>query len=103
MIAEIVMFDLPRGIDRAAVLELYRQSAAAWLGNSELIEKFYFFDEAEGLGGGIYFWPSREAAARWHGNDYRSMIRSRNGSEPRIHVLEALMRVDVISARTVDL
>ena len=44
MIAEIVTFDLPPGTDRAATLALYRQSAAKWTANPDLIEKFYFFE-----------------------------------------------------------
>ncbi len=103
MIVEIVFIDLPPGTDRAAALALYRQSAGGWLANPDLIEKCYFFDEAAGLGGGVYFWPSRAAAERWHGEVYRRMAASLYGSEPRIQRLDALMRVDPKTASLAEL
>ena len=93
MIVEIVFIDLRPGTDRQAALALYRQTAEGWLANPDLIEKYYFFDEARSLGGGVYLWPTREAAERWHGEDYRRMVRSRYGSEPRIQRLDALIHV----------
>ncbi len=103
MIAEIVTFDLPPGTDRAATLALYRQSAAKWIANPDLIEKFYFFEAGSCVGGGVYFWRSREAANRWHGEDYRGMVRSLYGSEPRIQILDALMHVDPVAGTCTEL
>lgn len=94
MIVELVFFALPPGTDAGGALALYRQSAEKWLANPDLIEKYYIFDEEQGHGGGVYIWPSRAAAARWHGEDYRRMIASLYGSEPRIHILDALLRVE---------
>jgi len=102
MITEVVFFDLPRGTDRADALALYRQSAAKWLANPDLVEKFYFFDVARCLGGGVYIWRSREAISRWHGEDYRAMIRSLYGSEPRIQILDALIHVDPVEGRLIE-
>jgi len=102
MITEIVFFDLPRGTDRAAAMALYRQSAEKWLANPDLVEKFYFFDAARCTGGGVYVWRSREAAARWHGEDYRVMVRSLYGSEPRIQILDTLIRVDPVGGELTE-
>jgi hypothetical protein len=93
MIVEIIFFDLPAGTDQSAAFELYQKSAQNWLTNPDLIEKYYFFDEARCLGGGIYIWPSREVAARWHGREYEQMIAIRYGSKPRIQVLDALLHI----------
>lgn len=93
MVTEIVLFDLAPGTTRAEAVALYRQSAPQWLGNADLIEKYYFFDEERGLGGGVYFWRSRAAAQRWHGEDYRRMVEARYGAPPRIEVLDALLHV----------
>lgn len=100
MIAEIVSFDLPPGTSQAEALELYRQSAQAWLANPNLIEKYYFFDEARCAGGGIYIWPSQEVAERWHGDEYQRMVRSRYGATPRFQILKTLLHVDP-HARTI--
>jgi hypothetical protein len=99
MITEIVFFDLPAGISRAEALALYRQTAGGWLTNPDLIEKYYFFDEERHLGGGIYIWRSREAALRWHGEDYVQRVRALYGSLPRMQILDALLHVDPIGGR----
>ena len=94
MIVEIVFFDLPPQTTREATAELYSRTAAKWLTNPDLVQKYYFFDEPRMRGGGVYIWRSREAAEHWHGDDYRRMIRSLYGSEPRIEILDALIHVD---------
>lgn len=75
MIVEIVHFDLPLGTDRAKALELFASSAAKWVTNKDLVEKYYFFSETDCRGGGVYIWTSREAAQKWHGEEYRDMVR----------------------------
>jgi len=99
MIVVIVVFDLAPGVDRDIAQALYRQTARSWLGNPDLIEKYYFFDAERRQGGGVYIWPSRAAALRWHDDDYRRRIAAHYGSEPRIQVLDALMHVDPGAAR----
>jgi hypothetical protein len=94
MIVEIVHFDLPSGTDRTKAQELYRGSAAGWVTNKDLIEKYYFYNEADCRGGGVYIWTSREAAQGWHGEEYRDMVRRTYGSVPSIEVLDALLHVD---------
>jgi hypothetical protein len=94
MIVEIVQFNLPSGTNRAEATELYRRSAAVWVKNKDLIQKYYFYDGAARQGGGVYIWPSREAAQRWHGEDYRETVHRTYGSMPRIEMLDALLHVD---------
>lgn len=103
MITEIVFFDLPRGTDRVSAVALYRQSAEKWQTNPDLIEKYYFFDEARGRGGGIYIWPSRESAARWHGDEYKKMIRSLYGADPHIEILDAVLHIIPAKGETIEL
>jgi hypothetical protein len=97
MIAEIVFFDLPRGTKRTDALALYRQTAGAWAENPDLVEKYYIFDEARSIGGGVYIWLTREAALHWHGEDYRRKVTALYGSPPRIEMFDALMHVDPAS------
>jgi hypothetical protein len=54
MIAELVVFDLPKDITREEVIAKYRQTAPAWSRNEDLVRKFYFFDAARNQGGGVY-------------------------------------------------
>lgn len=103
MIIEIVSFDLPPGTDRSTATNLYRQSAPKWAINPDLIEKFYFFDEERCVGGGTYFWKSLEAVSRWHGDDYREMVRSLYGSEPRIQILDAVIHVDPLAGKWTEI
>jgi hypothetical protein len=94
MITEIVQFDLPAGMTRADVLAKYRQTAPGWAGNADLLRKYYFFDAARSLGGGVYVWKNREAALRAHGEGYRARIRALYGSEPRMNFFDTLVLVD---------
>jgi hypothetical protein len=94
MITDIVFIDLPPGISRAKLMELYNRTAPKWATNEDLIEKYYFFDEENSLGGGIYIWKTRAAQQRWHGPGYQEMVREMYGAPPRIQVLEAMIRVD---------
>lgn len=94
MIVEIVKFNLPDGTTRTDALALYRKSAPQWLANRDLVQKYYYFDPDRCVGGGVYIWPSREAAERWHGEDYRKMVRALYGAEPQIEILDALIHVD---------
>lgn len=93
MIVELVLFDLPAGATRATAMALYEKTAARWTENPDLIEKYYYFDPETGEGGGVYVWPDRAAAERWHGPDYRKMIADTYGASPRIRLLDALMHV----------
>lgn len=93
MIIELVFFDCPEGSTREDTLKLYEKSAALWAKNEDLLDKYYFFDQATLKGGGVYVWKSREAAERWHGEDYQRMIEKIYGARPRIQILDALIHV----------
>jgi hypothetical protein len=57
MIIEMVLFDLPKDADRNSVMALYEKTAARWAANADLIEKYYYFDQTTGEGGGVYVGP----------------------------------------------
>ena len=94
MITELVVFGLPNGITREEVMAKYRQTVPAWSKNVDLLHKFYFFDVAKSQGGGVYIWKTREAADRWHGEEYRARIRALYGSEPTMTYLDTLVVLD---------
>ncbi len=98
MIVEIVTFELPAGTDREAALAFYQPSAEVWSANPDLVEKYFFFDGARGLGGGVYVWRSREASARWHDAAYRERVLAQYGFAPRIEIFDALIHVNPAQA-----
>jgi hypothetical protein len=60
-------------------------------------KKYCYFDPTAGEGGGVYFWPDRAAAEKWHRADHRRMVAK--GSEPRVRILDALMHVGPAEAK----
>ncbi len=102
MIVEIVTIPLAEGMRRQDAIELYRTTAGKWAENPDLIHKYYHFDEARCLGGGVYIWPSREAAARWHGEDYKAMVLRVYGSHPHFEIFDLLMDVDPAKGSVIE-
>ena len=94
MVTELVFFPLPRGTTREELLAKYRQTAPAWSQNEDLVQKFYFFDAVNGRGGGVYVWKSKDAAHRWHGDEYRARIRALYGAAPELTCFDTLRVVD---------
>jgi hypothetical protein len=94
MITELVFIDLPKGTTRSQALAMYRQTAESWRVNTDLVGKYCFFDEERSIGGGVYIWPSRAEAERWHGDAYKEKVLSVYGAPPRIQILDALIHVD---------
>ena len=99
MIIETTLIKLRKGVDRNDVMVLYEKTAASWAANPDLIEKYYYFDPHTGEGGGVYFWPDRAAAEKWHGADYRQMVADTYGSQPRMRIFDALMHVGPAGAK----
>jgi hypothetical protein len=99
MITEIVLFGLPKGISRDEVMAKYRQTAPAWSKNEDLVRKYYFFNSAESVGGGVYVWKDKAAALRWHGEEYRGRIRALYGYEPQMTYFDTLLTVDNVLGR----
>jgi hypothetical protein len=94
MITEIVLFDLPAGTTRAAMIAQFKDSIPRWRDNPELLRKHMIFDLARGKGGGVYLWPSIEAAQRAHDEAFRQRILAQFGSEPSYQYFETPVIVD---------
>ena len=94
MITELVLFDLPKGTTREEVMAKYKQTVPAWSKNEDLVRKFYIFDAAKSQGGGVYVWKTKDAAQRWHGEEYRNRIRAFYGSEPKMTYFDTLLVID---------
>ena len=93
MILELVLFKSPAGMDRAAILEDAKHTVAHWSANPDLVRKHYLLSD-DGYGGGVYIWPSIEAAERGHDQAWREGVRKRTGSYPVIRYFDLLLLVD---------
>jgi hypothetical protein len=93
MIIELVLFKSPPGQDRNAVLADARLTIPHWQANPDLLRKHYLLGE-DGTGGAVYIWPSREAAQKAHGPQWRAGVEQRTGSAPTGRYFDLLMVVD---------
>lgn len=94
MVTEIVLFPLPNGLAREAVLARFRDNAAMWRARPGLLRKHYLYDEAGRRAGGAYLWSSREAASRAHSPAWQAQIARIFGAPPSIEVFETPLVID---------
>jgi hypothetical protein len=95
MITAVVTFKLPPGITREQRVEQMKQASARFQSVPGLIRKQFLYDEARGLGGGVYLWETREAAEACYRGPWRDSVRkAAGGSEPEIAWFESPVVVD---------
>lgn len=96
MIVEVVMFDAPKGWDRQRTLDDAKHTIPKWTANKDLVRKHFLLGvgEAEGAGGGIYIWPSIEAAQKAHNEEWRQSVIKRTGSAPTIRYYDLFLMID---------
>ncbi len=99
MITEIVFFKLRPDVDLPTLRDRYEATAVNWALNPDLLHKWYFYDAATHEGGGVYVWRTREAAAHWHGDEYKAMVERVYGFPPVIRVLDTIAHVDATQGR----
>jgi hypothetical protein len=96
MIIELVEFKSPDGWDRARVMEDARHVIAKWQANRDLVRKHFFLGLGadEGVGGGLYLWPSIAAAQKAHDAEWRAAVEKRTGSTPTIRYFDLFLLID---------
>jgi hypothetical protein len=94
MITEIVLFNLPAGTTRAQAVDRFRKTAPIWAANTELVRKNYLFDANGPRAGGVYLWPSVEAAKRAHDEAWLAGVEKAFGNRPVITYFETPVVVD---------
>jgi hypothetical protein len=102
MITELVLFNLPPGITRDEVVAGMRTSTAHWRANTELVRKNYIYDRDKDQAGGVYLWPSIEAAQRGHNDAWRARIKAVYGNEPVIRYFDTPLIVDNAQDTLID-
>lgn len=94
MITEIVTIKLPNGTTREDVISNFEETAPTWRDNPDLIRKYYLFDAKKGVAGGIYLWKEKANVEKWHGAEFRKMVKERYGAEPESQLFETPIVVD---------
>jgi hypothetical protein len=96
MILELVSFPSPKGWDRAQVVADAKTTIGKWTANRDLVRKHFLLGvgEAEGTGGGVYVWPSIEAARKAHDAGWREGVKARTGSYPTIRYFDLFLLID---------
>lgn len=97
MVTEIVTFKVRPGTTRQEVFAKYETTAPKWKANTDLIRKNYLFDASRGVAGGVYLWKKKAHAEKWHGQEFRIMIRRLWGSEPEFQIFETPLVVDNVA------
>ena len=94
MITEIVTFDLPEGMSRDEAVSLFEKSVPRWEANGALVRKYYLYDGVDGVGGGVYLWPSVEDAKAAHDAAWCAMAEKMYGAKPNFRYFETPLIVD---------
>ncbi len=96
MITAIVQFKVADEVSRDEVLTNMRNVAPRFEKVAGLIQKNFLFDEARGIGGGVYTWKTRAAAEELYaeGGAWREAIRNLYGVDPEVTIFETPIIVD---------
>ena len=101
MFTEYILFDLPEGMTREAVIQGMHEVVPRWLGRPGLIRKTFVYDAASNQAGAFYLWHHREAAQLAHGEAWRQGIRQKYGSEPIVRCFETPLVIDNALGETI--
>jgi hypothetical protein len=102
MITEYVLFDVPRGMSREAVVAAMHAVAPKRRAMPDLIRKSFLYDPAASQSGAFYLWSNKAAALQAHGEDWRRGIRETFGSVPVIRYFETPLVVDNATHETIE-
>jgi hypothetical protein len=94
MIVELVTFKAPPGADWDDILTDTRAVIPRWRANPDLLRKHFLLSD-DGLEcGGLYVWPTREAAEAAHDAVWRAAVEQRTGAPPIIRYFQLQMLLD---------
>jgi len=94
MILELVEFNTPKGWSREQVVEDARHVIDKWRSNPELLRKHFLLSTDGKTCGGVYVWPSIEAAQKAHDEAWRQSIIKRTGAAPTIRYFDLFLLID---------
>jgi hypothetical protein len=94
MIVELVTFKATPGADWDGILRDARAVIPHWQANPDLLRKHFLLSDDGRECGGLYVWPTREAAEAAHDAAWRAGIERRTGSPPTIRYFQLQMLID---------
>lgn len=97
MITEIVKFSIPEDMSHEDVVAGFESTAITWKENPDLIRKNYLVDIESRTAGGVYLWNSKADAQKWHGEEFKTRVKAKYGSEPRFEYFETPVVVDNVA------
>ena len=93
----IVTFALPDGMTELQARDLFMGSVDTFAEMPGLIRKYYLFDEAGPVGGGVYLWESRSAAEALYTPAWREGLAERLGAMPQVQYFTSPVIVDNVT------
>ena len=77
-VATLVEIPVPPGVDRAALLQGFRDSLPTYRAVPGLLRKYFILSDA-GRFGGIYLWQDEASARAWHDAAWQDRVKARFG------------------------
>lgn len=94
MITTIVQFALPRPITLEDARATFESTASKYRNLPGLIRKYYYRSEDGTKAGGIYLWKTRQDALALFTDEWKTFVRGKYGSEPKLEFLDCPVVVD---------
>jgi hypothetical protein len=92
-VAVLVAVPVPKGMPRAQLEGLFRQSIPEYAKLSGLVRKYYTIGD-DGRAGGIYLWSSRAAAEAWYSDAWRAGVLKTWGAPAEVSYFDVPAIVD---------
>lgn len=91
-VISVVTYGLPEGTDRAAAVQMFRDSIPRYMATEGLLRKNVLY--RDGLGGGVYLWESRQAAEAAYSPEWIAYMTEKYDHPPRIEFYEMPITMD---------
>lgn len=94
MITTIVQFALPQPMTLEEAKAAFESTAPRYRNMPGLIRKYYYRSEDGTRAGGIYLWRSKQDALALYTDEWKTFVRGKYGSEPKLEFLDCPVVVD---------
>ena len=92
-VAVLVAVPVPKGMPKAQLEALFRQSVPEYAKLPGLVRKYYTIGD-DGRAGGIYLWSSRAAAEAWYNAAWKAGVQTRWGAPAAVSYFDVPVIVD---------
>jgi hypothetical protein len=92
-VAVLVAVPVPKGMPRAQLEALFRQSVPEYAKLPGLVRKYYTIGD-DGRAGGLYLWSSRASAEAWYNEAWKADVQRRWGAPAAVSYFDVPVIVD---------